>query len=177
MKIENRQQLLIVLTVAAGVLLFGDKVVFTRLTSLWEDRQKEIASLNRQVNDGSALLRREQALRDHWADMQTNALPNNPSLAQEQVLKAFVNWSQESGAAINAITPQWKNDSDEYKTLVCHVDASGTMWTLSRFLYDIEQGPMALKVESVDLSSHDNNGQQLTLGLQVSGLVLPSLNK
>jgi hypothetical protein len=177
MKIENRQQFLLVLTVAAVGLLAADKLVFTPLTNLWKDRAKEIARLHTQVADGSILLNREQALRDHWTEMKTNSLPNNPSLAQEQVLKAFVNWAQESGVSINAITPQWKNDSDDYKTLVCHVDASGTMWTLSRFLYDVELGPMALKVESLDLSSHDNNGQQLSLGLQVSGLVLASANQ
>ncbi len=177
MKIENRQQFLVALTVAAVVLLAGDKLVLTPLTNLWKDRAREITRLRTEVAEGSALLKREQAIRDHWTEMQTNSLPNNPSLAQEQVLKAFVNWSQESGVSINAITPQWRNDSDEYKTLVCHVDASGTMWMLSRFLYDVELGPMALKVESVDLSSHDNNGQQMTLGLQVSGLVLPLPNR
>jgi hypothetical protein len=109
--------------------------------------------------------------------MQSNTLPDNPSLAQEQVLKALVNWAQESGVSINAITPQWKNDSEEYQTLVCRVDAAGTLWTLSRFLYDIEKGPMALRLESVDLGSRDTSGQQLTLGLQISGLALTSSRK
>jgi len=54
------------------------------------------------------------------------------------------------------------------------VDASGTLWMLSRFIYDIEKDPMGLKLESVDLSSRDNTGQQITLALQVSGLVLTS---
>jgi hypothetical protein len=43
---------------------------------------------------------------------------------------------------------------------------------MSRFLYDVEQGPLALKVESVELSGRDNDGQQLVLGLQISGLLL-----
>jgi hypothetical protein len=43
---------------------------------------------------------------------------------------------------------------------------------VARFLHDIEKDPMALKLQNVELSSHDNNGQQLTLGLQISGLVL-----
>jgi hypothetical protein len=114
--------------------------------------------------------------------MRTNTLPNNPSLAQERVLKAFQEWAQESGVSINAITPQWKSDSEDYKTLVCRVDASGTLWMLSRFVYDIENasspnnksslGPLGLKLESVDFSSKDNTGRQLSLGLQISGLVL-----
>jgi hypothetical protein len=31
---------------------------------------------------------------------------------------------------------------------------------------------MALKLQSVELSSHDNTGMQLALGVQISGLVL-----
>jgi Tfp pilus assembly protein PilO len=177
MKIENRQQLLMVLTIAAVALLAGDKLIFTPLTNLWKKRAQEIAALRTQVANGAALVKREQAIRSHWDEMRTNTLTNNQSLAQEQVLKALVGWSQESGASINGTAPQWKSDADDYKTLVCRVDASGSLWTLSRFLFDLEKGPVALKLESMDLSSHDNDGQQLTLSLQVSGLVLTPTGK
>ena len=59
-------------------------------------------------------------------------------------------------------------------TLNCRLEASGDLGTLSRFVYDLEKDPMALKLESVELSAHDNTGQQLTLDLQISGLVLVS---
>jgi hypothetical protein len=36
---------------------------------------------------------------------------------------------------------------------------------------------MALKLELVELSSHDTEGQQLLLGLQVSGLILTPASK
>jgi hypothetical protein len=177
MKIENRQQVLIALTIAAVALLALDKLVFTPLANLWSDHSRQITGLRTQIADGTALARRERSIRSRWDEIKTNSLPNNQSIAQEQVLKALVSWSQESGASINGTTPQWKSESDDYKTLVCRVDASGSLWTLSRFLYDIEQGPLALKVESADLSSHDNNGQQLTFALQVSGLVLATHNQ
>jgi phosphoribosyl-AMP cyclohydrolase len=57
-------------------------------------------------------------------------------------------------------------------TLECRADASGNIQALTRFLYDVEQDPMAFKVEIVEITSHDNNGQQLSLALQVSGLLL-----
>ena len=44
------------------------------------------------------------------------------------------------------------------------------MGTLSQFIYQIEKGPMALKLDSVQLDAHDDAGQQLTLDLQISGL-------
>jgi hypothetical protein len=176
MRIENRQQLLLIVTLAALALYAGDRLVLTPLTQAWKSRNQTITKLRQNVAEGASLIRREQAVRSRWENMRTNALPNNPSLAQEQLLRAFQTWSQESGVSINAITPQWRSDAKDYQTLVCRIDASGTLWTLSRFLYDIESDPLALKVESVDLNARDNAGQQLTLGLQISGLVLPPPN-
>ena len=104
--------------------------------------------------------------------MSANALPANTSLAENQVLTAFTDWSRSSGAEITSVMPQWKNDSTNYMTLNCRVEATGNLGTLSQFLYQVEKGPMALKPDSVELSAQDPTGQQLTLGLQVSGLAL-----
>jgi Tfp pilus assembly protein PilO len=172
MKIENRQQLLIVLAVAVGVLYAADQLVFEPLVGWWKARAATVAGLRADVHNGRLLIQREASLRGRWDQMRANTLPNNPSLAEQQMLKAFDNWSRESGADVNGIMPQWKNDSDDYLTLNCRVEASGDLGTLSRFIYDIEKDPMALKLESVEFSTHDNNGQQLTLNLQISGLVL-----
>jgi Tfp pilus assembly protein PilO len=174
MKIENRQQWLIVLTIAAMALLIGDRVVLGPMAHWWKTRAATITELRHQVKEGKLLIQREAAIRSRWDLMRTNTLPNNTSLAEEQVFKAFYGWERESGVSITDTTPQWKNDTDDYLTLNCRVEASGTLATLSRFLYDIEKGPLALKLDSVELSSRDNTGQQLILSLQVSGLALVS---
>ena len=44
-----------------------------------------------------------------------------------------------------------------------------TQWPV---FFDIEKDPLPLRLEIVELSSRDSEGQQLALGLQVSGLVL-----
>lgn len=175
MKIENRQQFLVVVTIAVVALFFCDRLVFEPLAGWWKGRNTRITQLRSQVNDGKLLIQRESFLRSRWAQMQTNTLPANTSAAEQQVLKAFDNWSGDTGVSITGITPQWKdNDSDPYKTLVCRVEASGDLGTLSRFLYEIEKDPMALRIASLELNAHDATGQQLSLDLQVSGLVLKS---
>jgi hypothetical protein len=173
-KTGNRQQVLILVTFAVVALFAGDRLVYGPLKSLWQARAKEIRELQGQIRRGAATIRNEPGIRGKWDLMRTNTLPNNQSAALEQISKAFHDWAEESGASLNGVTPQWKSDSDEFKTVVCRVDASGTLWMLSRFIYDIEKDPMGLKLESVDFSSRDNTGQQLTLALQVSGLVLTS---
>jgi hypothetical protein len=57
-------------------------------------------------------------------------------------------------------------------TYECRIDAAGDLEHLSRFLYRVEREPMALKLESVELGARDKEGRQLSLGLQLSALVL-----
>jgi hypothetical protein len=172
MKIENRQQFLVVLTLGAAALLIGVNFIYEPLSNLWSARSAQIKELRAKVSEGKRLVQREADILSRWRAMSANALPNNKSLAFEQVYKAFDNWSRATGAEISSIMPQWKDDSTNYMTLNCRVEASGNLGALSQLLYNVEKGPAPLKLDSVELSAHDNSGQQLTLGLQISGLAL-----
>jgi hypothetical protein len=49
---------------------------------------------------------------------------------------------------------------------------TGSLDQLFNFLYKMESSPLGLKVDSVELTSRDDSGRQLALGLTVSGLIL-----
>ena len=172
MKIENRQQFLIALTIAVAALFVGDHLIYEPLASWWSARSQRISSLRKEINDGKLMLQREEAIRSQWNQMRTNTLPADTSLAEQQVLKAFDNWAQDSSASITSVTPQWNDDTTNYVTVDWRVEASGDLISLTRFLYDIEHGPMALKFESVDVSARDDSGQQFALALEINGLAL-----
>jgi len=169
---KNRQQFLAILAIVAVALLAGDKFIRAPLVASWKQRSARIAELSKSVEQGSRLVERERVIRDSWDHMRTNTLPNNASEAENEVLRAFERWSQDSRISITSIKPQWKRAADDYMTLECRADAFGSIQALTRFLYYVEQDPLALKVESVEITSRDNEGQQLGLALQVSGLVL-----
>jgi Tfp pilus assembly protein PilO len=172
MNVKNRQQVLIIVTLSLLALYLGNLMVFGPMYNWWKSRQTQVADLRQQVSQGKTLVRRETVIRDEWQHMRTNALPNDSSQAEQQVLRALDNWAGDSGANVNSITPQWQSDQDDYSTLECRVEAAGDLGTLSRFLYEIENDPMALQLESVELTAADDKGQQLTLGLQIGGLAL-----
>ncbi len=172
MEIKNRQQLLVVLAIVVVGLFAGDKIIFTPAMNAWNARNKRIADLKSNLKNGQATLKRESAIRSRWADWQHNALPNNPSAAEQKVFKSIDTWAGESGTVIAAMTPQWHHDADDYMTYQCRIDAGGSLASISRFLYEIERDPLALKLDSVEINARDKEGQQLSLGLQLSGLVL-----
>jgi Tfp pilus assembly protein PilO len=172
MNLKNRQHLLIVLAVMVVGLFAGDRLLLTPLTASWKARNARITELKAKVAEGNQVLKVERNLVETWERMRTNALPTETSRSEEKVLQAFDRWSRDSRINVLAINPQWKKDSDHYKSLECRVEASGTLSAISRFLYEVEKDPMPLKIQLLDLASKDNDGQQITLGLQVSALVL-----
>ena len=172
MQIKNRQQLLIIAAIAAVALFAGDRLLLSPFLKAWGGRATRIAELRKQIAQGKMLVQREQSIRGRWQQMSRNTLPSNTSAAEQRVFKAIDLWAQNSGVAISAITPQWKHDSDDYVTFECRVDAAGDLGKLNRFLYSVEREPMALRMQLVELGARDKEGQQLSLGLQLSGLVL-----
>ena len=171
MNIKNRQHVLAIVAIAAIALLAGDKLVVSPLANSWKERAARIADLRRSVTQGSLLLLREETIRSRWQGMRTNMLPTNPSVAENDLLRAFERWSQDSRLGVTSIKPQWKQTSEDYMTLECRADASGNIQALTRFLYNVEKDPLALKVEAVEITARDKDGQLLSLALQVSGLL------
>jgi hypothetical protein len=169
-QIKNRQQILLFAAVGALVVLIGDHLILTPLINGWQARTKHIAELKQSITQGQMLLDREKSIRGRWSQMRTNTLSSNSSQAQGQMFKAFDRWAQDSRMKIGSIKPQWKHGED-FTTLECRANATGDIQSLSKFIYDAERDPLAVKVESVEISSRDNNGQQLSVVLQVSGLV------
>jgi len=175
-QIKNRQQLLTVVAIAAAALFAANQLVLSPILKVWNGRATRIADLRKNISRANSMMQREQlpgqSIGRRWQQMTNHALPNNTSAAEQQIFKAIDLWAQNSGVSITAITPQWKHDSDDYMTFECRVDAAGDLGKLSRFLYSVERDPMALKLELVELGARDKEGQQLSLGLQLSGLVL-----
>jgi hypothetical protein len=171
-KIKNRQQMLAIAAIAGIALLASDRLLISPLTKRWKERSTRIADLKKSVTQGAQLLERERVIQARWDSMRTNTLPDNASAAENEMLKAFERWSQESRISISSIKPQWKRIGEDSVTLEYRADALGSMPALTRFLYEVEKDPLAIKVEGVEITSRDNDGQQLSLGLQVSGLLL-----
>jgi hypothetical protein len=174
MKIKNRQQLLAILAGVTLALLLGDRLIVSPLVRSWTARNNRIAQLHKDIAQGSVLRDREGIIRNRWESMRTNTLPENVSLAENEVLQAFEHWSQVSQISIANIKPQWKQTDDSYLILECRADAFGSIEALTRFLYNVERDPLALRVEAIEIAARDNDGNQLTLGLQVSGVTLKS---
>jgi hypothetical protein len=176
LNIPNRQKWLLGIAGACVALFILDRVVFTPLTDLWASNSDEIARLRSSVADGRSLITRGPRLQQIWSGMRSESLPHDSAQSEHDVIAGFESWSRTSGVELGSVKPLWKHgDTDNYSVLECRLDATGTLGDLSRFLYELEKSPIALRVESVELLSRDDTGDRLTLSLIVTGLRLAPL--
>ena len=173
MKIDNRQRLLAVLAIVIVALFVADKMILTPLTESWKSRSAAIGELRKSIEKGNGLIQREAQTRERWNEVRKSTLPVNASQAEKELFAAFEKWSAESKVSVSSVRPQWKKGTtDDYSVLECRVDAAGSLPVLAKFLHSIESSPIAVRTESVEFTSRDNNGEQIALGLLISAVRL-----
>jgi uncharacterized protein with von Willebrand factor type A (vWA) domain len=178
LNVPKRQKLLVIVAGVAVGLLLLENFVRIPLANVWRAHATEIARLQEQVTQGRATIARGPQTQRVWAEMQANALPAEPAQAEQDVISAFDRWGRANSIELGSIRPQWKRGgTDKYSLLECRVDATGALPALSRFLYELERSPLALRVDAVEVMSRDDSGQRLTLSLTVSGLRFAPLER
>ena len=174
--VPKRQRWLILIAGAGVLLLILDRLVLTPLADTWQAHADEIERLKGSVAGGKGIIARGARTRRVWAEIQSSTLSRDPAQSEYDVISAFESWGRTSGIELGSIKPLWKHGaSDSHSLLECRLDATGTLAALSRFLYELEKSPLALRAESVELASRDDTGQRLTLNLTVTGLRLAPL--
>jgi hypothetical protein len=174
--LPDRQRWLVIGTAVVVGLFLLDKVLLTPLTNMWKEHSKDIVRLQKLVTDGRSSIARAAQIQREWTDMETNSLPKDPGQAGQDVYAAITSWTAANRLELTGLRSNWmKGSTDKYSRFECRIDANGNLPAFTRFLFDLEHSPMALRVDSLELSSRDDSGSKLTLGLVVSGLRLARL--
>jgi Tfp pilus assembly protein PilO len=177
METKNREKLLLIVTGGCLFLLLLNWLVISPLVASWHRRSDRIAELRKTIAAGTVTLRREDSIRDRWNGMSTNALSSTPTVAERQVFDAFDHWVRASGVTEGSFKPQLKETDENYSVMECRADVTGNLQTIMNFLANMGKDQLGIRLQSLELTSRDDTGQQLSLGLQLDGLLLPAPNQ
>jgi hypothetical protein len=168
METKNREKMLLIAVAVCVGLYLLNLLLISPLCTSWSARQDKIKQMKTNAI----------SIEDKWNSMSTNTLPPNPTQAESRLYQAFQTWATSSQVILVGQRPQAKDSDDPaYSNEEWHADVTGSLPQIFAFLSSVESSPMGLKVDSVELSSRDDRGTQLALGLTVSGLILnPSTN-
>jgi hypothetical protein len=79
-----------------------------------------------------------------------------------------------SGVTEGSFKPELKPTDDNYSVMDCRAEVTGNSQTIGKFLDNLKADPMGTRLQSLELTARDDNGQQLSLVLELSGLLLPA---
>lgn len=176
METKNREKILAIAAAACVSLWLLNMLVITPMTDAWHRRSEQIAKLRKDIAEGTMLVRRQEVVRGRWESMQSNALSSNPTVAERQLFTAFDRWVGASGVTEGSFRPQLHETDDNYSTLECRADVTGNPAAIAEFLKNMAKDPIGVKLESCELTSRDDSGRLLALGMDLSGLILPTSN-
>jgi Tfp pilus assembly protein PilO len=142
---NKREKLLILAAALCVVILLGDKFIISPMLNLWKTRAARIAALEESLNKGTVLTDREETLTQRW---------------------------QESGLNVTSLRPRWIDEGQEARKLEFSLSATGSMESVVRFLYELERDPLAIRLEDVELATHDEQGREITLSARFTGLIV-----
>jgi hypothetical protein len=172
MDLKQRERLLLVAVVICLGAWIGDKLVLSPLVKLWKQRSQKIVEVKRSLDKGHTLLARESSLREQWKEMKRLSLPAEVSVAEYRVLESQSRWSQQSRLSVTSLKPRWTQDEPDHKKMDCRAATQGRIEAVTRFLYELERDPLALRVEEIKMAARDDSGRDLTLDVRYTGLLL-----
>ena len=166
---NNRRETLLKIGVGAVVGLFLlDRVIIGPAIESWKDQGVRLTKLREQVQRGRQLVAREKSLRTRWEEMQRTDMPDDVSVAENEVFQAIGRWTLDSHVNFTNLVPQWRAGEEGCETFECRASATGDQATLGKLLYEIETDPLPAHVEECELSARDAKGTQLTMAMRFS---------
>jgi len=157
--------------IAVGVLVL-DLLAVTPLLDRRSRVEAEKQELLGEMENATNQFARRKQLEQEWKDMLAAGLKSDPSETESQVLHALRDWSQESGLALASLKPERVAREGDLQEIVFQAAATGSMRSVSRFLWQLETAALPLKVEELQLGSRKEGADDLSLQLRISALYL-----
>lgn len=176
MGLKKRERYLAIAAIVCIGLLAGERLVFTPLSKIWQERSQRTAELQQSIQDEKSLADREGDLRAEWKSMKDQSLPADDAEAENLILKAVNRWAESSRLALTTLKPRRSQEGKDFRTLEFQSTARGSLKAITRFLYELESDPLPLKIEAIEIAAADDNGDSITLSLRFSGLLLEEAN-
>ena len=172
MVLSRREKYIAIITIVIIMILVADRYVATPFMDKMDQTAIEKQRLIVEMERAETLFERRSLMDRRWNDMVAGGLEGDAAKAESQVLHAIGNWSKENGLMLSSVKPDHKTGEDELYEIVFQIAGTGTMNSVSRFLFQIEKSTLPIRLTDVQLGSREEDGNDLSLQLRLSALYL-----
>jgi hypothetical protein len=135
--------------------------------------QSEKERLETQLAQARRVIDRREQLSEQWEEMKAGGLGADPSVIESRVLGAVGQWSQECGLPISTVKPDRdRNEGAGLREIFFNLVLAGDMEAVGRFLWEVENSALPLRIKEFQLGSRGGDGADLSLQIKLSALYL-----
>jgi hypothetical protein len=175
--LSKREKIIALATVGVIGLFGADRFVIGPLLERKSDLDAQLVAAEADRDHAAQLFAGDAHMHRRWKEMRDAGLGTSITEAQSQGQRALDEWAREAGLDVSTLQPDPVDRGGKLKDFTpvpLRMIATGSMRSISRFLWSIQTSKIPMRVISSDLSSHGGKDgvDDLALTLNVSTLAL-----
>ena len=172
MALTSREQKILYVTIAAVLLLglnaFIVEPMMNKRAAVGQTRQE----LQSQVEKSLATLENKKRLRSRWADMQENGLGDDVQKAEAMIYRYLEDSSGRASLELGSVQPDRVISEGRIGEIDFVVSGTGSMRSVTQFLWSLETAAIPLKVKSYQLGAKNEEAQVMTVQVELSTIYI-----
>jgi hypothetical protein len=177
MALSKREKIIGLVTAGVIGLLAADRFVISPLLERKSDLDAQLVAAEADRDHAAQLFAGDAHMRRRWKEMRDAGLGTNVTDAQSQAARLLNEWAREAGLSVSTLQPDPVERGGKLKDFTpvpLRMIATGSMRSVSKFLWSLQTSKIPMRVISSDIGSHGGKDgvDDLALTLTVSTLVL-----
>jgi len=168
MALTRREQKIMYLTVASVMFLIFNTYVLEPILDMRSETAQMHQTLHTQVDRSLTTLKRKKQMQKRWAQMQQAGLSSDVQKAESMVYRYLEESSQRSGLQLGSVQPDRLITESELGEIDFVLSGTGSMRSVTEFLWDLETAAIPLKIKSHQLGSKNEMAKAMTIQIELS---------
>ena len=154
--------------VASVVLLIFNTYVLEPILDKRAQVSQTRQTLQSQVDQSLIMLKRKKLVQERWAQMQQAGLGSDVQKAEAMVYRYLEESSERSGIELGSVQPDRLITESELGEIDFVLSGTGSMQSVTKFLWSLETATIPLKIKSHQLGSKNEVAQAMTIQMKLS---------
>jgi hypothetical protein len=172
--ISNRERSVGILTVAVLGILALDRLALSPLIAKRAEVETSIQTTRGDLDRVVELFGKRREMGQTWREMVAGGLKTEASEAESQALEALDGWAREARLGLTMLKQEGTEKQKPYQIITFRVAGTGTMESVSRFLFKVQQSRIPMRIGDLTITSKkEGASDELSVTMGVSTIFLP----
>ncbi len=177
MALTARERKMMIIAVAAVVFLVSNKYILSPILDKRSEDKEIRQELEAELDRSQTMLERKKLQQRRWIQMQEDGLGRDIQKAESMVYRYIETSSYRSGLELGSIQPDRLSNDGKLGEVEFVLSGTGSMASVTRFLWDLETARIPLKIKSYQLGSKNEKAEVMTVQVELSTVYAKEKNK